>query len=37
MMPGLDWRQCAVVESVPGKLSGALGAEGRPDARFGYL
>ena len=22
-MPGLDWSQCAAVESVPGKVSGA--------------
>ena len=22
-MPGLDWSQCAAVESVPGKMSGA--------------
>ncbi len=32
-MATLDWSQCPAVESIPGKVSGALGFPGNENAR----
>jgi hypothetical protein len=34
IIASLDWSQCSAVESIPGKVSGALGVQGYADAGF---